>query len=167
MLSENGLQQRHARCWACSLHPSAAAQHSFDVRTALHGSVLSASRQASRRITNNEWLTFNGNLGQRKGLALPLRSTSVPPDRSAPSSRPAGKFCDGLPSGARWWSPTGARTPAGDEECSDQPIDSGTATPCGNADKWLRSCGSNVSRRSSSPKRRKCGRDPFVHKTYQ
>ena len=97
MLSENGLQQRHARCWACSRHPSAAAQHSFDVRTALHGSVLSASRQASRRLYKSLCLTFNGNLGQRKGLALPLRPTAVPPDRSAPPSRPAGKFCDGLP----------------------------------------------------------------------
>ena len=155
MLSENGLQQRHARCWACSRHPSAAAQHSFDVRTALHGSVLSASRQASRRITNYVRLTFNGNLGQRKGLALPLRPTAVPPDRSAPSSRPAGKFCGGLPSGARWWSPPGARTPLGDEECSDRPIDSGTDIPCGNAEKWLRSCGSNVSRRSSCAQLRK------------
>ena len=36
---------------------------------------------------------------------------------------------------------------------SNRPIDSGTATPCGRAVKWLRSCGSNVARRSSSRKR--------------
>ena len=100
-------------------------------------------------------LTFNGNLGQRKGLALPLRPTAVPPDRSAPSSRPAGKFCGGLPSGARWWYRTRGRCQLGDEESISAPVDKRTATRCGSALIWLRSYGSSVARRGATPKLRK------------
>ena len=88
MLSENGLQQRHARCWACSRHPSAAAQHSFDVRTALHGSVLSASRQASRRKKKNLESTFNANTNEQTTHDPSWASCAVPPGRSATPQDP-------------------------------------------------------------------------------
>ena len=88
MLSENGLQQRHARCWACSRHPSAAAQHSFDVRTALHGSVLSASRQASRRKKKTSELTFNANTNEQTTHDPSWASCAVPPGHSATPQDP-------------------------------------------------------------------------------
>ena len=88
MLSENGLQQRHARCWACSRHPSAAAQHSFDVRTALHGSVLSASHQASRRKKKNSDLTFNANTNEQTTHDPSWASCAVPPGYSTTPQDP-------------------------------------------------------------------------------
>ena len=88
MLSENGLQQTHARCWACSRHPSAAAQHSFDVRTALHGSVLSASRQASRRKKKILELTFNTNTNEQTTHDPSWASCAVPPGHSATPQDP-------------------------------------------------------------------------------
>ena len=154
-----------ARCWACSRHPSAAAQHSFDVRTALHGSVLSALRQALETVTHH--LTFNGNLGQRKGLALPLRPTAVPPDRSAPPSRPAGKFCDGLPLALARCNTTGACIRLGDDEFSERRIDSRNRHSMPSATMWLRSCDSKPSRRSSCIRRVTRGSDPFVRPMYQ
>ena len=88
MLSENGLQQTHARCWACSRHPSAAAQHSFDVRTALHGSVLSASRQASRRKKKISCLTFNANTNEQTTHDPSWASCAVPPGYSTTPQDP-------------------------------------------------------------------------------
>ena len=117
----------------------------------------------------NNCLTFNGNLGQRKGLALPLRPTAVPPDRSAPSSRPAGKFCCGLPSGARWWSPTGGRYQLGDEERSPSLHLSLSALPHGVAVR-LAGCGAAVPTWPGGvqpPNSENGRRDPFVHKTFQ
>ena len=155
MLSENRLQQRHARCWACSRHPSAAAQHSFDVRTALHGSVLSASRQASRRKKFKRDLTFNASMGQGPGNAQSLLPTEVPPDRSAPSSRPAGKFCGGLPSGARWCAPTGDHLWLSDEESIFPLLDARTAITVGRARIKKRSHGSKRHELSAVPQLRK------------
>ena len=86
--SENGLQQRHARCWACSRHSSAAAQHSFDVRTALHGSVLSASRQASRRKKKILELTLNVNTNEQTTHDPSWASWAVPPGYSTTPQDP-------------------------------------------------------------------------------
>ena len=88
MLSENGRQQRHVRCWACSRHPSAATQHSFDVRTALHGSVLSASHQASRRKKKIIELTFNANTNEQTTHDPSWASWAVPPGYSTTPQDP-------------------------------------------------------------------------------
>ena len=57
----------------------------------------------------------------------------------------------------------GAHSRLGDEECSNRPIDIRTATPCGRAVKWLRSCGSNVVRRRACTQRAERGSDPFLN----
>ena len=67
-----------------------------DVRTTGTGRVCQPHVRRRDEKEKNEFLTLNSNMGQREGLALPLRSRKVPENRSSPSSRPAGNFCDGL-----------------------------------------------------------------------